>query len=113
VIRIAYRFEVIARARLSGAEAALPRDVAQLCAVKESEYCDALGSRIEWLEATKSADRAALLAPRATEVEFAALNPATTALFENGDLVAQLESYRRLPILLKHLDTALSGIAAS
>ena len=112
VIRIAYRFEVIARARLSGAEASLPRDVAQLCSVRESEYCDALESRIEWLESTKSADRAAVLAPRA-EVEFAALNPATTALFEGGDLVAQLESYRRLPILLQHLDTALSGIAAS
>src|SRR5262249_3096153 len=82
VIRIAYRFEVIAGARLSGAEASLPRDVAQLCSVRESEYCDVLESRIEWLESTKSAESNALLAPRA-EVEFAALNPATTALFES------------------------------
>jgi len=112
VIRIAYRFEVIARARLLGAEASLPRDVAQLCSALESEYCDALESRIERLESTTSADRAALLPPRA-EVSVAALNPATTALFEGGDLAAQVESYRRLPILLEHLDRALSGIAAS
>jgi uncharacterized membrane protein YccC len=111
-IRIAYRFEVIARARLSGAEASLPRDAAQLCSVRESEFCDALESRIEWLESTKSGDRAALLPPPA-EVEVAALSPATTALFEGGDLAAQLESYRRLPILLEHLDRALSRFAAS
>src|SRR5262249_30624507 len=112
VIRIAYRFEVIAGARLSGAEASLPRDVAQLCSVRESEYCDVLESRIERLESIKSAEHAALLPPRAA-VEFTALNPATTALFESGDLAARLESYRRLPILLEHLDTAISRIAAS
>jgi multidrug resistance protein MdtO len=112
VIRIAYRFEVIARARLSGAEAFLPRDVAQVCSVREGEYCNALESRIEWLESTKSAERAAWLPPRA-EVDVAALYPATTAFFEGRDLAAQLESYRRLPILLEHLDRALSRIAAS
>jgi uncharacterized membrane protein YccC len=112
VIRIAYRFEVMARARLSGAEAALPRDVSQLCAANEREYCDALESRIERLESIKSADLTALPTPHAA-VAFTILTSATTALFEGGDLAAQLESYRRLPILLEHLDTALSRIAAS
>jgi len=34
------------------------------------------------------------------------------ALFEGRDLEAQLESYRRLPILFESLDAALSKIAA-
>jgi hypothetical protein len=109
VIRIAYRFEVIARARLSGAEAALPRDVVQRCSAREREYCDALESRIERLESIKSADLTALPPPPAA-AEFTNLTP---ALFEGGDLAAQLESYRRLPILLERLDAALSKIAAS
>jgi uncharacterized membrane protein YccC len=112
VIRIAYRFLVIARARLSGAGAALTRDVLQVCGAREREYCDALESRIGWLESIRSPDLPALPAPEAA-VEFADLTPSTAALFEGGDLAAQLESYRRLPILLERLDTALSKLAAS
>ena len=112
MIRIAYRFEVIARARKSGAEAALPRDVLQLCSRREREYCDALESRIGWLESVRSPDLRALPAPEAA-VGFADLTPSTAALFEGGDLAAQLESYRRLPVLLERLDTALSKLAAS
>jgi uncharacterized membrane protein YccC len=111
VIRIAYRFEVIARARLSGAEATLPRDVARLCSAREREYCDALESRIERLGSIKSGHLADLPPPR--PVESAALTSATAALFEGGDLGAQLESYRRLAILFERLDTALSKMPAS
>jgi hypothetical protein len=111
VIRIAYRFEVIARARLSGAEAALPRDVARLCSAREREYCDALESRIEWLESTKSAERDALAPPRA--VEAADLTTAWAGSFESGDLAARLESYQRLPILFERLDVALSRLSVS
>jgi len=112
VIRIAYRFEVIARARLSGAEAALPRDLVGLCAASQREYCDALESRIEWLESIKSADLGALPTPHAP-VAFTILKSATAALFASGDLGAQLESYRRLPILFERLDMALSNLSTS
>ena len=112
VIRIAYRFEVIARARLSGAEeAALPPDVARPCSAREREYCDALESRIERFGSIKSGHLADLPPPR--PVESAALTSATAALFEGGDLGAQLESYRRLAILFERLDTALSKMPAS
>ena len=109
VIRIAYRFEVIARARLSGAEAALPRDVARLCSAREREYCDALESRVEMLQSIKSAEHSVLPTSRAESFDVA---PAMAALFEGRDLEAQLESYRRLPILFERLDGALSKIAA-
>jgi len=109
VIRIAYRFEVIARARLSGAEAALPRDVARLCSAREREYCDALESRVEILQSIKSAEHSVLPTSRAESFDVA---PAMAALFEGRDLEAQLESYRRLPILFERLDGALSKIAA-
>jgi hypothetical protein len=98
--------------RLKGAEAALPRDVLQFCSAREREYCDALESRIGRLESIRSPDLAVLSAPEAA-VEFADLKPSTAALFEGGALAAELESYRRLPILLERLDTALSKLAAS
>src|SRR5262249_31703515 len=53
LIRIAYRFEVIARPHLSGAEAALPDDVIQFCSSREREFCHALESRVEILESLK------------------------------------------------------------
>jgi multidrug resistance protein MdtO len=98
VIRIAYRFEVIARPHLSRAEVALPGDVIQFCASREREFCHALESRVEILESLKSADLTALRTLRAESSDVA---PAMAALFEDYDLNAQLESYRRLPILLK------------
>jgi uncharacterized membrane protein YccC len=108
VIRIAFRFEVIARARASKAGASLPHDVAQLCAAGERTYCDALELRIERLQSIKSADLTALPPPPPAAVQFTYL---PSASFESGDLAAQRESYHRLPILLERLDVALLKIA--
>jgi uncharacterized membrane protein YccC len=110
VIRIAYRFEVIARARLSGAEASLPRDAAQLCLARERDYCNAFESRIERLQSIKSAEPT-VSSPLLGVIEFPDLTSFAASSFEDGDLAAQGESYRRLPILLDHLDAALSKIS--
>lgn len=114
LIRIAYRFQVIARARGSGAEATLPHEVLAHRFAQEREYCDALESKINMLESVRSPDRSP--APLKQSVnEFTEMSDdlTTRAASESIDLAAQLESYRRLPVLLAHLDTALSKIVVS
>ena len=114
LIRIAYRFQVIARARVSGAEATLPHDVLAHRLAQEREYCNALESKIDMLESVRSPGRSAAPLPQPT-IEFAPVSDdlTTRVLSENGNLAAQLESYRRLPVLLEHLDGALSRIAVA
>jgi uncharacterized membrane protein YccC len=114
LIRIAYRFLVIARARASGAEATLPHEVLAQRVAKEKEYCNALESKIDLLESVRSPDRSpAPLAQSTTEFAQLSDDLTTRGGSENGNLAAQLESYRRLPVLLEHLDEALSKIEAS
>jgi uncharacterized membrane protein YccC len=114
LIRIAYRFLVIARARVSGAEATLPQEVLAQRVAKEKEYCNALESKIDLLESVRSPDRSPAPLPQST-IEFTNLSDDLTTRVgsENGNLAAQLESYRRLPVLLEHLDEALSKIEVS
>ena len=112
LIRIAYRFQVIARARGSGAEASLPHDVLAQRFAQEREYCNALESKIDTLESVRSPDRfPAPLKQSIKEFTHMSDDLTTGATSESGDLAAQLESYRRLPVLLEHLDAALSEIA--
>jgi hypothetical protein len=114
LIRIAYRFQAIARARVSGAEATLPHEVLAHRFAQEREYCNALESRIDMLESLRSPDRSPAPLPQSTiEFEYLSDDSTTRVLSENGNLAAQLESYRRLPVLLEHLDGALSKIAVS
>jgi hypothetical protein len=114
LIRIAYRFQAIARARVSGAEATLPHEVLAHRFAQEREYCNALESRIDMLESLRSPDRSPAPLPQSTiEFEHLSDDSTTRVLSENGNLAAQLESYRRLPVLLEHLDGALSKIAVS
>jgi hypothetical protein len=112
LVRIAYRFEAIARVRVSGAEATLPHEVLAHRFAREREYCNALESRIDMLESVPSPDRSLAPLPQST-IEFTPDDLTTRALSQNGNLAAQLESYRRLAILLEHLDGALSKIAGS
>jgi hypothetical protein len=114
LIRIAYRFEAIARVRVSGAEATLPHEVLADRFVREREYCNALESRIDMLESVRSPDRSPAPSTQST-IEFAHMSDdlTTRALSQNGNLAAQLESYRRLAVLLEHLDGALSKIAVT
>ena len=110
LIRIAYRFQVIARAQLLGAEALLPPDVLQHRRTWEREYCVALESRIARLESMRSPESLSALPASATiEVgEIAGGQPGAASSETN--LTVELESYRRLPILLDALDVALSKI---
>ncbi|MBV8135414.1 MAG: FUSC family protein [Deltaproteobacteria bacterium] len=114
LIRIAYRFLVIARARVSGAEATLPHEVLAQRLAQEKEYSSALESKIDMLESIRSPDRFPGPLPQSTiEFTHARDDLTTRVLSENSNLAAQLESYRRLPILLEHLDDALSKIELS
>ena len=81
---------------------------------QEREYCNALESKIDMLESVRSPGRSAAPLPQPT-IEFAPVSDdlTTRVLSENGNLAAQLESYRRLPVLLEHLDEALSKIEIS
>jgi hypothetical protein len=81
---------------------------------QEREYCDALESKINMLESVRSPDRSpAPLKQSVNEFTHMSDDLATRAASESGDLAAQLESYRRLPVLLGHLDAALSKIVVS
>jgi hypothetical protein len=114
LIRIAYRFQVIARARGSGAEATLPHEVLAHRFAQEREYCDALESKINMLESVRPPDRSpAPLKQSVNEFTDMSDDLTTRAASESVDLAAQLESYRRLPVLLEHLDAALSKIVVS
>jgi uncharacterized membrane protein YccC len=114
LIRIAYRFQVIARARVSGMEATLPRDELARRSAQEREYCNVLESKIDLLESVRSPDRSlAPLGQSSSEFTHMVDDLIIRASSENADLAAQLESYRRLPVLLEHLDAALSKIALS
>jgi len=120
LIRIAYRFQAIARARLAGSELDLPQVVRQRCAALEGEYCSSLESGLGHLKSVESYQR-----PAATpgsrpiyagpmkdkRVTGGPIQEADWSAYAHGSLAAQLEAYRRLPTLLSRLDSALSKIA--
>jgi hypothetical protein len=119
LIRIAYRFQSIARARLGGSELALPQSVRERCAILEEEYCFALESDLRMLESTGFSEDSppAAAGQRATELadvnERAIGTPEDIGLSANvANLAPQIEPYRRLPILLGRLGAALSKIEA-
>jgi uncharacterized membrane protein YccC len=118
LIRIAYRFETIARQRLAGSELTLPQDVREGYAIQEQKYCFELELELQKLQAAGRSRQSAPIAPTSPRPELmpkgqGVTGPATgTDLFKYFDtnLVLQIESYRRLPVLLRRLDTVLSAI---
>ena len=123
VIRIAYHFESIARRRLAGLEALLPGSVQQkLIAVSETlcttfEY---LVRRFELVSAFEPGSPSEPLLQPAADARPLIDELALVATIESpgwcfdarGVLVTQLESYRRLVILLGKLDAELSDFSA-
>jgi uncharacterized membrane protein YccC len=110
LVRIAYRLEIIARSRVAGVE--WPKDMMEQQAAFEQACCGALEIQLAKLARGGSGEHLALpsVAPMAERfaVESAQLSPEARILFG-----AQLESWHRLPILLKNLDNSLSRINAS
>jgi hypothetical protein len=83
------------------------------CPAREKEYCIALETRTQWLESTRLQDPAVPLPSSTIDSKYSSTEPAIAVSGESDGLAAQLESYRRFPILLDTLDRALSKLEAS
>jgi uncharacterized membrane protein YccC len=122
LVRIAYRFRMIARGRLSGSEALLPKTLLDRGTAIEKLYCLLLANQLAKFEPTETSEEPGLLPgalsptdlqPMVDEfADAATLEAASWPLDARSVFVAQLESYRRLSILLASLDAQLSKIGA-
>ena len=117
--RIAYRFEVIIRNRLAGSSVLQSSRILEQQAIFEQACCAALENQLAQLEPCDSLEHLTQTLPtpiidlgpisdELAAVQSTQLPPEAQIL-----LATQLESYRRLPVLLLSLDAALSRIAAS
>jgi uncharacterized membrane protein YccC len=119
IVRIAYRLEIIARARMAGAPAVQSEQILEHQATFEQACCAALEIQLAKLGRTASPEHLAQfsaapmidLAPMTNL--FAAAESTQLSPEDRILLAAELESYRRLPILILSLDTSLSRIATS
>jgi len=122
VIRIAYRFETIARGRLARSETLLPGSVRQNLTAVEETFCTFFDYSVRRFGSARAFEPGPL---SKEPLQSADLKPlidelATVATLESQDwssdvrgvLVTQLESYRRLVILLGSLDAELSDFVA-
>ncbi len=119
IIRIAYRFEVIARARNAVSPVLQLRTILEHQTTFEQACCAALEIQLANLRRSHSSeplpqsfaaptiDLTAMTDDMAA-VDSTHLPPETRML-----LTTELESYRRLPVLIRCLDTALSRMASS
>jgi uncharacterized membrane protein YccC len=116
IIRIAYRFEVITRGRIAGSPVLQPSTILEHQATFEQACCAALEIQLARLERSDTGQHLAQSSAASTidlttmiddiaTVGDADLPPKTRIL-----LTTELESYRRLPVLIRSLDTAISGI---
>jgi uncharacterized membrane protein YccC len=118
IVRIAYRFEIIARRRMSGAPVGKDQPRLEYQATFERACCAALEIQLANLGRGDLADSqtqssAAPVTDSASITDNFALEsmrlPAESTLLA----ATERESYRRLPFLLMSLDAALSRIATS
>jgi len=118
LIRIAYRLQTITRARLAGSERQLSDQLRQRCAALERAFCHSLESGLEKLrpvepfeELTAQEVPAESSENNLNDAELSAMiRDADCATYAHADWIAQLEAYRRMPILLSRLDAVLSNI---
>jgi uncharacterized membrane protein YccC len=119
IIRIAYRFEMIARGRIAGSPVLQAVSLLEHQAMFEQACCAALEIQLAKLGRSDSSAQLAQsssaplidLSPMIdafTATESMQLSPEVRIL-----LATELESYRRLPILLLNLDSSLSRIAGA
>jgi len=126
ITRIAYRFEVIARGQVSDSEAMLPDEVLEGRAVLEERFCSAFESLLGKFELAGTLEQPVPLTPLAPpQLPIDDLKNLIEELVAEGTregrhwssdmqagFFAQVESYRRLVILLSRLDAECSKIAA-
>jgi hypothetical protein len=126
ITRIAYRFELIARGRLSDAEAILPQKVLDRRAALEESICAAFESLLGRFGLTATLEQptpSTLPAPPPLprdDLKTAIEQLVADAMLEGRDwppegragFLAQVESYRRLVILFPRLNTECSKITA-
>src|SRR5262249_26352872 len=107
LIRIAYRFQAIAHARLAGSELRLPQDVRERYAGLEQEYCTWIESNLGKLEVAGSSEQPMAASATSRPIEASSLNDeglssrmiqATDwSAYGDATLTPQVEAYRRLP----------------
>jgi Fusaric acid resistance protein family len=124
-IRIAYRFEIIARGRLSRSDTNLPQWLLDGCTDLESGYCALFESGVGKAALTEPFEHpdlpsSAVLGQR-QELERSIEDLTAAVTLQGGSwppdartiLVEQLESYRRLMVLLAGLEAPLAELVAS
>jgi Fusaric acid resistance protein-like len=120
LIRIAYRFETIARARLAGSDLMLLPVFRERNAAQEHEYCSSLESWLEKLTLAGTPQRRRTTTSKPPLVETSSITSRARAVPQervewprpaNDNQALQFEAYRRLPVLLDRLDSVLSKIA--
>jgi uncharacterized membrane protein YccC len=121
LVRVAYRFQTIARVRMTGLEMALPEDLRQHCAALERGYCSSLESSLEKLRSVEPFEELTVQEVPAESSEQnlsdaellsrAMTRDADGTTYAHADWTTQLEAYRRMPILLSLLDSVFSNIA--
>jgi uncharacterized membrane protein YccC len=120
LIRIAYRFQTITRARLAGSEKHLSDHLRQRCAALERAFCHSLESGLEKLRSVELFEELTAQTVPAESIEKklngaellsrAIILDADCTAYADADWTTQLEAYRRVPILLSRLDAAISNI---
>ncbi len=121
LIRIAYRFQTISRARLAGSERHLSDQLRQHCAALERIFFRSLESGLDKLRSVEPFEElAAQEVPAESSsqnlygaelMSRAIIREADRTTYPDADWTMQLEAYRRMPILLSRLDSALSNIS--
>jgi hypothetical protein len=115
LVRIAYRCEMTARVRIAGSPVLQPKNILERRATFEQACCAALEIQLVKLGHSDSPELSQCSAPPITDLapmtnDFTAaesthLSPETRILW-----AAELESYRRFPVLLASLDAELSKV---
>jgi uncharacterized membrane protein YccC len=119
IVRIAYRFEIIARGRIAESPILQDKQLLEQQAMFEQACCAALEIQLAKLERSDSPERPAqsfadpTVDMAAMSDDLASIQSAHLPGEEQILLATQFESYRRLPILLMNLDASLSRISDS
>jgi hypothetical protein len=99
---------------VAGSELALPQNIRERFLMHEREYCSALELQLQKLKSARPSPNFTSREPKSPEIDLMLMSkpPTETDLlaYFHVDLMPQIESYRRIPVLLRRLDSAFSNI---